>query len=176
MRTLQTIKPEDVDASLIVQDYSTYTPRLAVRAVVFDDIKVALILVQKYGYYMLPGGGINEGEDETDALNRELYEELGSEIKVTGEVGSITIYNDRWCSKQTDFCYTATLILNSTVSSPTDFEAEEGHKVVWFDTIADAIEHMYKAIPKNRDGKLVRARDLLFLETVVELKAKETSQ
>ena len=171
MRLLQTIKPEDVDSAALPHDYSTYTPRPAVRAVVFDGLSVGLILVQKHDYYMLPGGGIDTDEEQSAALIRELHEELGCEVRITNEIGSITIYNSRWCTKQTDYCYTAELVQKTTARMPTAFETAEAHRVVWFDTIDEAITHMRDAQPDNIDGKLVQARDLLFLETT-----KETSQ
>lgn len=169
MLLLHTIKPEDVDNNAPAGNYAAYTSRTAVRAIVFDGAKVALIFVRKHGYYMLPGGGVDESEDKMLALHRELKEELGCKTEVTGEIGSITIYNDRWRSKQTDYCYTATLVERGDATMPTNFERDEGHEVIWTSTIFDASQRMRGAMPLNRDGKLVRARDLRFLETAQQL-------
>ena len=50
--------------------------------IVFDDQK-NFLLVQKNGYsqnhWKFPGGGVEDGETDKDALKRELKEELGNE-------------------------------------------------------------------------------------------------
>lgn len=163
MKLLTTLKAENVDSDAPQFDYATFKPRTAARAIIFDGDKVALVHVKEHDYYMLPGGGI-ENEDMTAELQREILEELGCEIEVTGEVGSIEVYFDRWSKKQTDFCYVAKKVRHIAVATPTDFEVEEGHNVVWAENLGEAIQLIKDATPINRDGKLVRARDLLFLQ------------
>ncbi len=163
MQLLATLKATDVEDNLPDFDYTSFRPRTAGRAVIFDGEKVALIHVKKHGYYMLPGGGIDD-ENLSAGLAREIRQELGCEVEITSEVGSTIIYMDRWSTKQTDYCYTAKKIGITMDRSPTDFETEEGHEIVWADNLAEAIQLVEAAAPANRDGKLVRARDLLFLE------------
>lgn len=167
MKLFATIKPKDVDTNAPSFDYETFAPRTAARAIVFDDKKIALIHITEHGYYMLPGGGIEDDNLQT-GLAREILEELGCEIEITGEVGSTEVYIDRWQQKQTDYCYTARKIGVGKDAQPTKFEIEEGHNVVWASNLEEAIQLVGKASPQNRDGKLVRARDLLFLEQVAD--------
>ena len=44
------------------------------------DDKIALVYARNQGYYKFPGGGINEGEEKTAALIREVAEETGLEV------------------------------------------------------------------------------------------------
>lgn len=164
MKLLATIKPEDVDDTAPKFDYSAFKPRTAARAIIFDGSKVALIRINQHGYYMLPGGGV-EDEDMIDGLKREILEEIGCNIHITGEVGSTTIYMDRWSQKQMDYCYLAEKVRTIANTARTDFEIQEGHEVIWTFNLAEAIRLVEAARPQHRDGKLVRTRDLLFLKT-----------
>src|SRR6185312_14016069 len=166
MKLLATIKPEDVDGNSPAFDYTTFKPRTAVRAIVFDDTKVALIRVGKQGYYMLPGGGV-ENEEIITGLRREILEELGCEIEITGELGSVVTYMDRWSKKQTDYGYVAKKIGDAAGIARTAFESSEGHEIVWAAKLAEATRLVETATPQSRDGKLVRTRDLLLLRAVM---------
>lgn len=165
MKLLASIRPEDVDPESPHFDYTTFTSRPADRVILFDGDKVALIHVSKHNYYMLPGGGI-EDEDIAAGLGREILEEVGCEAKIEQEVGSVELYFDRWQQKQIDHCYTAQKISSPDATARTEFEEEEGHQVIWAASLAEEIELVEKAAPKERDGMLVRARDLLFLKTL----------
>jgi ADP-ribose pyrophosphatase YjhB (NUDIX family) len=54
-------------------------PRMRVSAILRWRGRVLLIRHEKPGreYWLLPGGGVNSGESLVDALQRELYEEIG---------------------------------------------------------------------------------------------------
>ena len=167
MKLLASLKASNIERNAPEFNYSSFTARTAARAIVLDGNKVALIHVKEHNYFMLPGGGI-EGEDIVDGLRREILEELGCEIDVSAEVGCIEVYFDRWSKKQTDFCYIAKTSGPPKDKSLTDFEVEEGHDVIWAESLRDASHLVEKATPINRDGKLVRARDLLFLQTALQ--------
>lgn len=164
MKLLAIIKPEDVDHSVPQLDYRSFKPRAAARAIVLDGDKIALILVAKYGYYMLPGGGIDDDEIVV-GLKREVREELGCEIDVVAEIGRTVTYMDRWSNKQDDCCYAVRKVGDGTATARTDFEKSEGHKIVWAKNLAEAIRLVESAKPQLRDGKIIQARDLLFLKT-----------
>ena len=168
MKLLATLKAEDVEPNSPHFDYDSFIPRRAARAIVFDGDKVALIHVKEHDYYMLPGGGLEDDENPQDGLIREVAEELGCIVEISGEVGSVEVYFDRWSKKQTDYCY-ITKRVNEAEKALADFELEEGHNVIWADSLQAAMEIIEGANPINCDGKLVRARDLLFLKQTEKL-------
>ena len=55
--------------------------RPSVRGIIIKDGKIAMMHSLKYDYYKLPGGGIEEGEELTDTLIREVREESGLIVK-----------------------------------------------------------------------------------------------
>jgi len=170
MELLATIRPSDVDPDAPDFDYGTFRERVAGRAVMFDGDKVALIFVEKDGYYMLPGGGIDD-DDMAAGLARELLEETGCRVDIGEPVGRIDVYIDLWRNKQMDYCYVARKVGDAGAQNLTEGEAKAGYKLVWPVSINDAIRLVKAALPQVRDGKLIQARDLLFLETAAKISA-----
>ncbi len=164
MQLLAIIKSIDVNPKAKSLNYATFTPRNAARVILLDDKKIALIYISAHDYYMLPGDGIDDDDIET-GLRREVREKMGCEIEILYDVGSTDLYFDRWTTMQTDYCYIAKAVSSGLNFARTDFEESEGHEIVWADNIDQAVELIEKAAPKEDDGKIVRARDLLFLET-----------
>ncbi len=60
--------------------------RIRVAAVILSDDKLLLIAHKKGDdiYWLLPGGGVDYGESLTEALKRELLEELNVDVHVSG--------------------------------------------------------------------------------------------
>lgn len=69
----------------------TYVDRPGVYALVEKyDHRIAVI--ETTNGFFLPGGGIDPGETEVDALKRELLEEIGFQISVVEEIGAAVEY------------------------------------------------------------------------------------
>jgi len=90
---------------------------VATSAVVVD--RHGRILMQRRadsGNWALPGGGMAMGESLTDSVIREVKEETGYEIEVTGLVGTYTdprhiiAYSDGEVRRQFNVCYTARIV------------------------------------------------------------------
>lgn len=68
--------------------------RVSARGIIINFDKVYLMFRRRKNddgtyreYYVVPGGGIDEGEDEIEAVKRELREEFNVEVSVLGKVG-----------------------------------------------------------------------------------------
>ena len=95
MKNLLTIKEQDMVPGSPAVDTSSFRKRGAARAVLLDDKgQVYLLNVSKHGYHKLPGGGIDEGEDIKQALERELMEEVGCKAEIVAELGTVVEYRN----------------------------------------------------------------------------------
>lgn len=67
--------------------------RTAVRAVILRG-RDLLLVHAAMGGYKFPGGGVDEGESQAEALRREVLEECGATlVRIGGEVGAVVEYN-----------------------------------------------------------------------------------
>ena len=161
MKILKEIKDEPIPEKFDVREAS--------RAVVFDsDNKIPLLFVSKYNYHKLPGGGIEKGEGKIAACKRELLEETGSTIEITGELGEITEYRSKFNLFQTSYCYIGKVLKKGKLNLMPD-EIEEGFELIWV-SLEEAIELINNDKPSNYEGKFIKERDLRFLEEAYKLK------
>jgi|SRR3989344_1602918 len=167
MEHLLTIEEEDVDPGAKPVDPTGFGTREAARAIVLNKKgEVFLLNVSKCGYHKLPGGGVDEGEDISRALERELREEIGCQAEVTGEVGTIIEYRDQRRLKQTSYCYLAKQVGSEQTNALTEEEISEGFELVMAKNIAEAVNILEQDSPNNYEGRFIRLRDLHFLRTV----------
>ena len=117
----------------------SYTDRPTVKVLIHRGDEV---LVLNKG--LLPGGGIEPGETNTQAIERELGEELGATVSNIQEIGKVVQYREFIQKKYIIYGYTADLDAFTTTPSPQD-TGEAQFKNLWM-TKEDAIEYVSKSI------------------------------
>ena len=83
-------KVTDEDVGEKIKEINMPKKRRAVRAILINEKgEIALLNKAKKNEYKLVGGGVDEGETLEKALEREILEETGCEIKVIESLGYI---------------------------------------------------------------------------------------
>lgn len=148
------------------EEIKKYWSREAARAVIFDEENnIALIHATKNGYYKLPGGGIEKGETNEEALKRECKEEIGCNIEITGEIGMTLEYRKKYNLKQTSHCYTAKLVGEKGTPTLEPDEIAEGFEVVWL-PLNQALAKIKASKLLIYEAQYMVARDTVVLETL----------
>lgn len=166
MKEFEILNPE----SSLDDEIKTYSTREAARAVVIDDSgMVALLHVTRENYYKLPGGGIEESEDKITGLKRECKEELGCEIEILDEIGSITEYRKKFNLVQTSYCYLAKLKGEKGKPHYMDDEIEKGFEPVWM-PYDEALEALKSSTATTFEASAyIVPRDILLLSEAKNL-------
>lgn len=162
MITLAKLNPENATNTEVKE----YQLRQAARAVVFDDAgNVAILHVRNEKYYKLPGGGIESGEDTIAALKRECLEEIGCEIEVIDELGSIVEFRKMWRLQQTSYCYVAKVTGKKGEPQFTQEEIDDGFEQLWL-PYPEALLRISNNRASNLEGSsYIVPRDSIFLES-----------
>ena len=118
---------------LINDDYLGYVKKLrhACRGVVVKDGKVLLSYETKYNNYMIPGGGVEEGESYAECCERELLEETGMKVKAIEEYLEVEELFEDW--RHINHYFICELIENTGIQHLTDGEKEAGYVSRWID-------------------------------------------
>lgn len=176
MRLLKTayhpdITPQDIQ----LNSNLTLIERHAARAIVLKGDSILLLYTERYHDYSLPGGGIDEGEDEVEGLIRELQEETGAQgIRNVRPFARYDEYRP-WYKSDADIihmishCYVCEI---DDELGETAFEAHEvnnGMKPVWMN-IHEAISHNEEIIlNSDKKGLSIDRETFLFKVIVKEL-------
>lgn len=139
--------------------------REASRAVLFDENNlVPVLFVSQHNYHKIPGGGIKEGEDRIKGLVREVLEEVGSEVKITGEVGKTIEFRSKWDLKQISYCYVGKIVSKGEPDF-TEKELSQGFQLLWV-PLEEAISLIENDKPDDYEGWFIQKRDIVFLKEV----------
>ncbi len=141
----------EIDKKDYAECTHTFT-RDSARSIIVRDGKVAMIHSLKYDYYKFPGGGIEKGEEPTDALIRETREEAGliilpESIREYGYVHRIqkSDSDPTECFVQDNYYYLCEAEEDPVPQELDEYEAKESYQPEW---ISPGL-----AIQKNRSVK-----------------------
>lgn len=163
MKLIKTLTDKDIFGKGN-SDYSSYSLREAARAVLFDqDGKIAFLNVSKQNYHKLPGGGIDQGENHRQGLERELLEETGCKAEILKEIGEVVEYRDKDRRHQISYCWIAKVIGEKGEVSFVHDEIDDGFELIWV-TMDEAMNMLKNDKPKDYQGHFIIVRDLLILE------------
>lgn len=127
--------------------------RLGARGIILnDDGKIALIYKKSKNEYKLPGGGIEQNEEARTAFKRECEEELGCQIEILEDLGTIEEYKSQENFKQLSFVYVGNKIMDLNSNKLTEKEKEEGTEYIWIPKL-EALEKMKDSLENLKDSK-----------------------
>jgi len=144
--------------------------KYATRTVLLDDEnRVAVINVGKYGYYKIPGGGVEDGEDLRKSAQREVLEEAGCDCEIIAELGRMETDIPGWDMHDVSDGFIARVVGEKKAPEFDDYEQERGFSLEWHENLADVI----RMIEANNnvtdpDAAILQARDLAYLRLAAE--------
>lgn len=174
MRLLKTafhpeISPEDI----LPASQLTMIERHAARGIIVKGDSILLLFTQRYHDYSLPGGGIDEGEDEIAGLIRELQEETGAQgIKNVTPFARYDEYRP-WYKANADIIHMISHCYVCEINDELGETALEAHEVnngmspVWMN-IHEAITHNEDVISHSEKKGLSIERETFLLKVIVK--------
>jgi 8-oxo-dGTP pyrophosphatase MutT (NUDIX family) len=147
--------------------------RHAARAIVVKGDDILLLYTQRYHDYSLPGGGIDDGEDEVAGLIRELQEETGAQG--IHNVKPFARYDEYrpWHKADADIIYMISYCYVCEIDDELGDTAFESHEVnngmtpLWVN-IHKAIAHNEDVILNSDKKGLSVERETYLLKQVVK--------
>lgn len=130
-----------------------YEERVTGKAIILDAEKnIALVGNTVNEYYLLPGGGIELGENIIDGIIRECKEETGYIVEALEIVGVTEDFRARDKRHYTNYCYIMRLISKGKTEH-TKSEEKNGMYTKWF-SITEAVELFKKQEQKLKAGEV----------------------
>lgn len=151
----------------------TIFTRLASRGIAMIGEEILLLYTQRYEDYSLPGGGIDPGEDQIEAMIRELGEETGA--KGIKNVKAFGIYEEYrpWYKPDFDvqhmisYCYTCEVQKELGDTQMESYELKNGMSAVWVN-IHEAILHNEKTMASSDKKGMSIERETFLLKLIAE--------
>jgi 8-oxo-dGTP diphosphatase len=127
------------------QPGKTYPDRPTAFGIALKDGRIACVCVERGpgSYFDLPGGAIDEGEDEAQALVREFAEETGLTVKAGDRFAAAAQYLAKTDGRTVNnLCafYTAEVVGEDPAR-----KIEDDHELVWLDPVQALKELRHEA-------------------------------
>lgn len=136
--------------------------RVAARAVIVRDGKVALMHARRDDYYKLPGGGVDPDESVEEACIREVREETGLRVRLGERVGETIELRSGHGLKQRSICFLAAVVSEGEPELE-EGERAEGFVMEWV-PVGEAVARIQNNQKKRYQGPFIRARDAYLLQ------------
>jgi 8-oxo-dGTP pyrophosphatase MutT (NUDIX family) len=146
--------------------------RTAVRGVALRGRDLLMIHSSQVGDYKFPGGGLNEGETQSQTLSREVQEESGmSVVRVGVKIGTIIEYDhpiekDYDVFKMTSHYYRCEVEDGFGPQKLDRYEQELGFKPVWINI--DHVIQLNQALLQSGKVPQWLRREIFILEYIRE--------
>jgi len=148
------------------------TSRVALRAIIIQNGKLAMIQSNTFNECKFPGGGLEEGETHTMCLIREVQEEAGlivipSSIQPYGSIREKrkSTYDDPCIFEMTSYYYVAHVESKIHPLNLDHYEKEYGYHMVWL-SLDEAISINEKAMLFHHDVATWIERELFVLKRI----------
>jgi len=149
----------------------TIFKRLATRSIVLRGEDILLLYTERYEDYSLPGGGIDEGEDEIEGMIRELSEETGAQN--VRNIKSFCAYEEYrpWYKPDFDimhmisYCFTCDIDHELGESKLESYEIKNGMSAKWVN-IHEAIKHNENTLANSVKKGVSLVREIFLLKHI----------
>jgi 8-oxo-dGTP pyrophosphatase MutT (NUDIX family) len=173
MRLLKTAFHPDISPNDVLPESNcVMIERHAARGIVIKGDDILLLYTQRYHDYSLPGGGIDEGEDEMAGLVRELQEETGAQgIRNVTPFARYDEYRP-WYKPDADiihmisYCYVCEIDDELGDTAFESHEVSNGMKPMWMN-IQKAIAHNEDIIANSDKKGLSIDRETFLLKVIL---------
>lgn len=151
--------------------FETYTITMAgSRAIIIRDGKILLTHETKSGWWLFPGGGMEDGETPEECCIRETEEETGMIVRPLRRFLTLYEYYEEYRYVS---CYFVCEVTGSRHMRLTDAEISRGVEPQWF-PLQEAVDifsrhQPYAAVSEEKRGSYLREHTALqeYLKTVV---------
>ncbi|SFC12908.1 NUDIX domain-containing protein [Marinospirillum celere] len=146
--------------------------RHAARGIVLREDEILLLFTERYNDFSLPGGGVDQDEDITLALKRELEEETGArDIQIKEHYGFIEEYRPHYKPEfdlmhMTSHFFTCDVAPKLAATRMEGYEVANGMRPLWV-PISDAVKHNRQVMARKEKtmGQSIQ-RETFMLERI----------
>ncbi len=177
MDYIATLYDKDIFPNKIFPPTNNWVLRKTVKIILQDSKnKIALVTNPIHNYYLLPGGGIEDGEELYAAADRECQEEVNYSIEPTTIIGVTKEYRGRDDKKYQTYCVLAKVKEKTKIDLRTEEERQNGTTSSWY-TLEEVKEIFDRQNNLLKSGEIDFynigfniVRDRIFLRTALDKK------